>query len=314
MLPVEKLRAVRTLIVHDNCPDGIASAVVLRNALGDIPVRYLQYGTRAHLELPAEPGLLFCDFSPHPDRVADFARAGTVVLDHHRTAKGIVEAMGENGVFGDEAAEPGISGAVLAYRHVWSSIAGHEKRHRAPTRAVAERFARLVGVRDTWQRTSPEWADACALSQMLLLRPKSWWHDKTFQDLDGELDAILELGHLLQAKEEERVRRAIDGGYRFTTGDGRRVLAVQGVSVTSDGAELLGDSVDLLVGFSYGVEDGEPKVKLSLRSHTGVDCAAIAKAHGGGGHTAAAGCSMRVRADDRQPFAFIEELLVSRSQ
>lgn len=309
MLPVEKLSAVRQIIVHDNCPDGIASAVVLRDALGDLPVRYLQYGTREHLELPAEPGLLFCDFSPHPNRVADFARAGTIVLDHHRTAKGIVDAMGENGVFGDEAAEPGISGAVLAYRHVWLSISGQEEQHRAPMRAVSERFARLVGIRDTWQRSSPEWADACALSQMLLFRPKSWWHHKTFADLDGELDEILEFGHLLQAKEVERVRRAIDGGYRFTTGDGRRVLAVQGVSVTSDGAELLGDSVDLLVGFSYGVEDGAPKVKLSLRSHTGIDCAAIAKAHGGGGHTAAAGCSMRVGAEDPHPFAFVERLL-----
>jgi nanoRNase/pAp phosphatase (c-di-AMP/oligoRNAs hydrolase) len=84
---------------------------------------------------------------------------------------------------------------------------------------------------------------------------------------------------------------------------------VQGVSVTSDGAELLGDSVDLLVGFSYGVEDDVPKVKLSMRSHTGVDCAAIAKAHGGGGHTAAAGCSMRVDAEDPHPFAFVKRLL-----
>ena len=309
MIPIEKLRAVRSLIVHDNCPDGIASAVVLRDALGGIPVRYLQYGTREHLELPAEPGLLFGDFSPHPDRVDDFASAGTIVLDHHRTAKRIVDAMGENGVFGDEAAEPGISGAVLAHRYVGLPIADQEATRRAPTRAVAERFARLVGVRDTWQRTSAEWADACALSQMLLLRPKSWWHEKTFQDLEGELEEILEFGRLLQAKEEERVRRAIDGGYRFTTGDGRRVLAVQGVSVTSDGAELLGDSVDLLVGFSYVVEDGAPKIKLSLRSHTGVDCAAIAKAHGGGGHTAAAGCSMPVAAEDPHPFAFVERLL-----
>ncbi len=314
MIPLAKLRAVSTLVVHGNCPDGIASAVLLRDALGDIPVRYLQYGTREHLELPAEPGLLFCDFSPHPDRVAEFARAGTIVLDHHRTAKRIVEAMGENGVFGDEATEPGISGAVLAHRHVWEPIEADEPSASHTGRLVAERFAQLVGIRDTWQRKSPLWSEACAISQMLLFRPKSWWHDRSMEDLDRKLPEILELGHLLQEKEEERVRRAIEGGYRFTTRDGRRVLAVQGVSVTSDGAELLGDSVDLLVGFSYAVEDGEPKVKLSLRSHTGVDCAAIAKAHGGGGHTAAAGCSMQVGSADVHPFAFVERLFGGASR
>jgi DHHA1 domain len=259
--------------------------------------------------------MLFCDFSPHPDRVADFARVGTIVLDHHRTAKRIVEAMGDYGVFGDESAEPGISGAVLAHRHVWLVAAPLDEEHSGPMRALSERFARLVGVRDTWQRTSPLWADACALSQMLLLRPKAWWHGVGFEDLEGMLfENLLEDGRLLQAKEEERVRRAIDGGYRFTTADGRRVLAVQGVSVTSDGAELLGASVDLLVGFSYVVEDGAQKMKLSLRSHTGVDCAAIAKALGGGGHTAAAGCSLRIGADDRNPFAFIEKLIAPRDR
>ena len=232
---------------------------------------------------------------------------GALVLDHHRTARAIVEACG--GVYGDEAAEPGVSGAVLAYRHVWAATRGSA----APTEATfAEHFARVAGVRDTWQTKNPLWREACEQTHVLNTFPKAWWLARSLKAIAGVVgERARPLGAVLQAKEEERVRRAIDGGYRFTTGKGLRVLAVQGVSVTSDGAELLGDTVDLVVGFSYGVEGGAPKVRFSLRSHTGVDCAALAKSHAGGGHTAAAGFALKVMPDAPQPYRVIEELLAA---
>jgi hypothetical protein len=49
--------------------------------------------------------------------------------------------------------------------------------------------------------------------------------------------------------------------------------------------------------------------RLSTRSHTTFDCAAFAKAHGGGGHTRAAGFALDVYAGDRNPYAYVRELV-----
>lgn len=305
MIPTDALRRVRTIVVHDNCPDGLASAVVLHDALPDADIRFVQYGTEAHKALPATEGILFCDFSPHPDRVDDFMRAGTIVLDHHRTAKPIVDAMGIRGAFGDEMTEPGVCGAVLAFRHVWRALRGGTAHER-----FVEDFVTVVGIRDTWQNKHPRWREACAQANVLMTYPREWWLGRPLAGIAERWEReFAPLGAVLRDKEEERVRRAIAEAYRFVTPSGLRVLAVQGVSVTSDAAEMLGDTVDLVAGFSYGVENGVAKVRFSLRSHTGFDCAAFAKARGGGGHTAAAGFSLPVGADDPQPFRFVEMLL-----
>ncbi len=304
MIPIEKLRAVRTIVAHDNCPDGLASAVLLHDALPDAEMRFAQYGTDDHKGLRGIRGMLFCDFSPHPDMAAEHAAVGTIVLDHHRTAKPIVLAMEENGVYADETAEPGVSGALLAYRHVWLPLRGE-----VPVEPFAEHFATVAGIRDTWQRKHKLWGEACAQAYLLNTFPRSWWLAQSLKALEAKWEELLVFGAALKTKEEERIQRAIDGGYRFTTDDGRRVLVMQGVSVTSDGAELLGNSVDLVAGFSYGVENDVPKVKFSLRSHTGIDCSSIAKAHGGGGHTAAAGFSTVVQTEDPQPYRLFQFLL-----
>lgn len=97
----------------------------------------------------------------------------------------------------------------------------------------------------------------------------------------------------------------------------------QGVSTTSDAAELaekavektLHDQVgpsqpDLVVGFHYKVDAGKLKLQFSTRSHTGFDCAAFAKAHGGGGHKAAAGFTVEVSPEvSVNPYAMFRLLL-----
>ncbi len=121
MIDVEKLSAVRRVIVHANCADGMASAMILHDALPDAEVVFLQHGTAEFLSLPATTGMLFCDISPPADRVAEFVGVGAIVLDHHKTVRDVVEAFGDCGVFADETKEPGVSGALLAYREVWDS-------------------------------------------------------------------------------------------------------------------------------------------------------------------------------------------------
>ena len=173
----EAILGAKKLITHANCMDGLATAMIVRDALPDIPIEFVQYNTPEYLALKPEPGVIFCDVVPaqgKPDEVSAWAAAGAVMLDHHKENRDIVEACGALGVFADEKTEPGVSGAVLAQRHVWTAVLGTEPSERE--RLVHE-FARLVGTRDTWQKTivigpegrvpNKEWLPALALHEVL---------------------------------------------------------------------------------------------------------------------------------------------------
>jgi hypothetical protein len=304
MLSAAALRRVRSIVTHDSCADGLASAVLLHDALPDAEIQFVQYGTDAHRALTPREGLLFCDFSPPPEAAAEFARAGTIVLDHHRTAKDIVLAMGDNGVYADEKAEPGVAGALLAYRHVWLPLRGESS-----SRPFAEHFATVAGVRDTWQTKSPLWREAQVQTELLMTLPRAWWLGQSMAQLESTWSgALVQLGDALLAKREDRVRRAIARGHRFIGKDGVRILALAGTGQTSDAAEVLGTEVDVVLGFDYGEESGVQRMRFSIRSHTTFDCAAFSANHGGGGHTRAAGFGIALGPGDSQPYTMVERL------
>lgn len=304
MISPARLAAVRTIVTHADCADGVASALILRDALPGRPIVFLHYGSPAARDLPADPGMLFCDFSPPAERVREFVDAGAIVLDHHRTARAVVEAFGDDGVFGDESAEPGVCGAVLAFRHVWTP----ERSAHAPVRRI-EVFAELAGIRDTWQRAHPQWENACAQSAALSFVPFDLL-DRTLGEYTREWDDELgRLGRIVLRKKMADVSRSVDSSLRFTTRAGVRCAVFEGISLTSDAAEMLGEQVDLVIGFGFTAEAGHPKMIVSTRSHTTFDCAAFAKAHGGGGHTRAAGFGVPIGEDARDPFSMLRGLV-----
>lgn len=302
MIPIDKLKAVRIIVTHANCPDGIASAMILKDALPDAVVRFIQYGKEQE-SLPAEFGMLFCDMTPPASRVQEFVDAGAIVLDHHVGAKDIVAAFGELGVFADERAEPGVSGAVLAYRVAFSRLI-------SPYGSV-EYFATLAGVRDTWQTSHRDWARACAQATVLLALPWSYWEriHPSFRVLTFTqrwLESYGPIGEALLARQAGAVAISVREAYRFTSNAGTRVAVLFNVTATSDAAELLGDAVDLVVGFNLAVEDGRPLIRLSIRSHSKFDCLAFARYLGGGGHTKAAGATVMISGDGpRGPYDII---------
>jgi hypothetical protein len=295
-LPADVLRGVRTIVTHDHCSDGLASALILKTALPEASILFVQYGTPELLGLRAEPGMLFCDMSPPADRANEFVAARAVVLDHHATARSVVEAFGERGVFGDEKTEPGVSGAVLALRAVGADASG----------PVVRELATLAGIRDTWQRTSPRWNEAIAQHEALMFWPRAKWLDAPVADWPR----LLEIGPTLLEKQAERVQRAIDKAWRFVLG-GVRLVVLDRVELTSDVAETLHSSVDLVVGFGYRAEEGSKlTLAFSMRSHTDFDCAAFAKHEGGGGHTRAAGFSMPCAPfEDASPYRVFRDRL-----
>jgi oligoribonuclease NrnB/cAMP/cGMP phosphodiesterase (DHH superfamily) len=287
----ERLRKVNLVITHADCPDGIASALICKEALGhheDFDILFMQHGTAALRDLPAVPGMLFVDITPPRERLVEFLDAGAVVLDHHRSQADIVAPFVEHGlgVFADEKLDPGVSGALLAFREVWEQAFPDG----SPTvRQWMREFAEVAGVRDTWQRSDPRWHAACAQAAALRFWPAHALLACNWDQLEG----MMKIGHVLLDKDADRDRRSIAEAYRFEVG-GVRVICFEG-GWTSDIADRLAEEVDLVVGFRYLLDADVPKLIISLRSRGGFSAVDLAKRYGGGGHVQAAGFSLPVR-------------------
>jgi hypothetical protein len=346
MIPIEKLKAVKTIFVHDTCSDGLMSALLLKDAytaIGMRPeIRFLQYLTDETKTLEPGPGMLFCDFSPHIRTVKDSSGAfqvdeadrsllqhwvdsGTIVLDHHKGAKAIVKAFGENGVYGDEEKQPGVSGATLAFSEVWChllEISEHEISLPASQNPfhqescgnrvdIAYRLAHLAGIRDTWQNKSSLWRDALILNEVLLFYPDADWLERNQLFSSPSRDFWAErfkMGELLLTKHEKGIKKCIEKAWLFTTVKGTRVVVFEGVRSASDTAEVIDTDADLVIAFDYEVEtfkDGtrSKKINFSTRSHTTFNCLDFAKANGGGGHMKAAGFAKNFDSNTPAPYS-----------
>lgn len=297
----------KKLITHDNCADGLASAMIVRDAIPDIEIVFAQYGQPSLEALPAEEGLLFCDISPPRESVAEFVAAGATVLDHHKHARDVVEAFGDRGVFADEIAEPGVSGAVLAYVHVWMPTVWHDGFPRA--RQVSD-FARWTGIRDTWQKGSPEWELANDLHSVLMGLPREFWlrPGGISKALGGDM---LELGRLFRDKRLAKARELAASGCILVRGTDDRVWGTfpDPAAYTSDVAEALRErGIPLCCGWFQQVTNSRLETVLSLRSDGSVDVGALASTFGGGGHSKAAGC----RIDESNALAAVVRVTAGR--
>ena len=312
-LPIKAIQAVQTIYVHKNCSDGTASAMILKQAL-NVPVVFLQYGTDAYTNLQAVPGMLFCDMTPPHDRAQEFASAGAIVLDHHKGAQDVVAMFGDRGVFADEKADPGVCGAVLAYREVFQPILWSDKK--------VEDFAKLAGIRDTWQTKNPRWEEACVQNLwVLFFGEDECLKDPIFSDPE-RWTFRHSVGKMLFDEHMRKITKAVTGSFK-TTIHGLKVAILQGATNSRDAAEMLGEesNVDIVVGFSYydeGEEGREPwagvhsnKLKLicSCRTRTNFNVSKLAKFYGGGGHTKAAGFSVNVEPLDLNPYMKVLRLI-----
>jgi len=331
---LHELAQVKTIVVHGNCPDGVASAILLHDVLPQAEIKFMQHGQDAYKALVPEPGYLFCDIVPYVttkevttdgvikrindlEAIKPWVDAGTLVLDHHKGVQDVVEAFGpKRSHFGDEKTEPGVCGAVLAFRHVWSLI--HEVMDATDTVAIeeenrAEQFATLAGIRDTWLNKHPAWQAACAQAEMLRFYPIEHWLNFKDPFSTGAFEVWQErcaIGSLLVERNERSTLKTIESAYRFTSARGTKVIAFHNTKASSDVAEVLGSEVDLVIGFAYIAEEGVPKMLLSTRSHAGFDCLAFSKFHGGNGHTKAAGFNRVVVSHDLNPYEMIKQLVL----
>ena len=230
-----------------------------------------------------KPGIIFCDFSPHPSIAQRFVEAGSYVLDHHEYAKDVVESFGERGVYADAVNEPGVSGAVLAYREVYVPWANENKIHNEEMDAWLI-FVSLVGVRDCWVEDDATFQAACEQSAVLHFYDFDYLYSK-----GGYLDhSDLELGRYLYKRNLNKAKETAEKKLII-----RDKIAVMCGTDTSDVAGIAADihGIDILAGFKIVIEEGNAKVVVSMRSRGETDVGVIAKANGGGGHKHAAGFS-----------------------
>jgi oligoribonuclease NrnB/cAMP/cGMP phosphodiesterase (DHH superfamily) len=291
------LKQVKKAVVHDNCMDGLASALLIQEALPDVELVFCQYGKQQE-ELECEPGMLFCDFTPHRSRVQEYVAAGAIVLDHHVHARDIVEAFGENGRFGRN--EAGESGAMLAYEHVLKPMLGHDP----STDDGACELAVLASVRDTWLKESPNWESALELHAILEAFPRTYWlgNPKTFQPALSLL--ATGFGKQLRAERVREVAALAKTGLvlRVSKHGQLWALACAPHALVSDLGEAARErGIVVLVNVALTVEQGRLKYRVGLRSDGSVDVGAIAKRYGGGGHRNAAGFETMLLREGEHP-------------
>lgn len=310
---VKKVLEAKTIVAHDHCADGTASAVLLKGLVPEAEVVFCQYGTAQHKQLPVTPGMVFVDFSPHPDRVGEFVEAGAVVFDHHGTQKEVVAAFNEYGIYEDG---PGICGATLVYKHLWQPLVrtGELQGDIVRMDQFAVKLALLAGIRDTWQNKDSQWEEACIQSGVLEFMPTGVTLGQSLLDLAASWDRYLWVGKILWQKRQKTIMKLASSGYRFTTKKGTRVIVLSlNGNNASDVSDVYGTEADLVVGGFYVFTTGDetPKLVLSCRSKTTYDVATLCKSHGGGGHPKAAGMTLDTKPEDPHLYSYAERLIRS---
>lgn len=309
-MDVEKLKKVDRIVTHGNCPDGMASAILLYDALGIEP-EFVAYGHSDYTDMKATPNTLFCDISPPNERYKEWLGIGTIILDHHKSVKDLVSEFGEDGVFADEKEEPGVSGAVLAYREVWEPIFFSKNAilsdfERSESRHM--KFAELAGIRDTWQKAHPLWRKSCEQAAALTFYPWEHWRGAINKDRFSFANEML-VGELVYAKRLENAKKCGDDSFKFEH-DGLKIAVFNDIDrLTSDVAEMLREEgINIAVGFWFSKDAENPVISYSLRSDGSFDVSGMGEYFGGGGHTRAAGFSIDMTLEEHNPFSEFKEM------
>lgn len=278
--------SIRTVVTHGRCSDGDTAAYLCRLSLPS-HVRYLPLVHSEVAKLEPEPGMMFIDITPE-HRTEEFAKAGAVVLDHHKGVEHLVRIFGSRGVFADRYHHPGISGAVLAHKVVYQD-SWWNRSILNPDRTAARELAELVGIVDTWVKDDPRFTiGEAVITGIGVMYPRL----RTTISPRKLLSDLLEIGTPLLESRQQRVTEALRSTVRVEVGSLTALLTPR-VAVRSELAELLrqrNDPSDVLIAWDLDYEDGAAKMKLGLRSiKKGFNCVPLAKFFGGNGHEAAAG-------------------------
>lgn len=309
-----ELPNIRVIVADAHDADGIGSALLAKLIFPKAEVRMVNYGAEQNAVEPEE-GMLWLDIAPPPDRVDAFVAAGAAVIDHHEHQKWIVDLFGARGAYSDE---PGVSAAVLTFQHVVEpNLVGP-----AFECDLIREYARLIGIRDTWQKDHELWRDACIQSNAIEFYGFDHWARNAHRrDLVHAFflptGPELEVGELLYDRKLKLIEKMADEVIIHTTPAGKRwgIIPANG-KTTSDLAEYMREHHDLptLATFWTGADGSELTMHFSLRSYE-LDVGEAAVKMGGGGHKAASGFHVKQKYVGSKtctfhPISIMEELLI----
>lgn len=287
MIPIEKLEQVQQIVSHYNCADGTVAAMICVAALQpikpDIEVEFSLYNDKQHGEIEPVPGLMFVDFTPPYAKWEAFRDVGTIVLDHHASARPHIS--GENVVFGDSTTE---SGALLCYRHVLVPMV-EKYGHISEFSMLAWKYlSELICVYDTWQQKNPRWDMACDLTQGVLF----FGHKeclKMARLLYPDVPLFEKVGHRWNRRIANKAKQVAETAL-IRDYYGLKIAVYNNTEkITSEVGNLLGNQADFSIGFQTMVNSGSTKMVISFRSRGWFDTTCLSVPLGGGGHFGASG-------------------------
>lgn len=259
-------------IYHGNCPDGFASAWVVRKALGDKVVFF----EGIHQNQPpdvTDMDVLLVDFSYKKvilEKMLNYASSITI-LDHHVSAKNDLQMLLDKdqieGVF-----DINKSGAMITWEWFYPD-------------EDAPKLIEHIQDRDLWQFQLTDTRD---ITTGLSSYPYDFdlW-DKFMSYKSSELLALKTDGAAIERKLQRDIRELISTGVR------RMVIAGYNVPVLNVSSAYISDAGNLLAkdeAFSACYWDHADGRSFSLRSSVdGIDVSKVALVYGGGGHEKAAG-------------------------
>lgn len=299
MIDKSRLLSVNRVFFHSPCPDGTAAAMIVADTYAGLewPVKFhpVQYDTKFHEGLRPEPGQLFVDITPPISRWREWIGCEPIVLDHHETAKEVVEGLG--GVYATNEAH---SGAKLAFEHVALPLCGGNDEWR--------KFAEVAMVRDTWKKDHPLWRDACAQKEALMFFGSKKLIEQV-QSGSFRHDQFLSFASTLLDASEAASKTHARGAHKEEVEMGGEKYSLATFNCTNGNASdianmLINEGSDLVLGYFFTIEDGEHKVIISARSNDRLSARAMAVTRGGGGHERAAGFRVKP-ADDVSPAALM---------
>ena len=277
------------IIYHGGCPDGLGGAYAAWKKFGDsaeyIPAKH----GKPVPEGLAGRRLIFIDFSYSKETMDSVVAtaASVTVLDHHLGTKEIVESMPDH-VFDEKR-----SGATIAWTYFH------------PNTSVPK-LLQYIEDGDLYRFTLPHSRQILAYVYTSPLLTSSFEHWETMsaelEDPD-QLDRILHTGAIYEQYHEH----VVENGVRHA-----ELVMFEGYEcyLASASGEFISDIGNRLVTthppLSIIVSADATDLRVSLRSDTTIDVAALARKYGGNGHPAAAG--FRVPLGEKVPWTSIEEM------
>ncbi len=272
----------QTILYHANCYDGFGAAWAAWKALGDGAKYYpIAYGDSPPPLINADQGKLYLlDFTFPRQTLLSLAKEfDIVVLDHHKTAQGDLADLPFARFDVDK------SGAVLAWEHFH------------PGTPIPE-LVRYLQDRDLWQFRLPRSREIAAWLRSYPMDFRIW---------DGLVwDVIDDARYWQAASEGEAILRfqceMVDVMCRnaWVTKIGDHWVPVTNATIFfSEVGERLCELNPGMPFAAYYLDRADGKRQWGLRSRGGFDVSAVAKAFGGGGHTAAAGFTSPREGEER---------------